>query len=48
MIESGFIGGMGAEDALPFADKAQAQKFAAEKGGRVAAFDEMPDEYIFR
>ncbi|MDO4907575.1 nitrous oxide reductase accessory protein NosL [Neisseria sp.] len=48
VIESGFIGGMGAEDALPFADKAQAQKFAAEKGGRVVAFDEMPDEYIFR
>ncbi|MFC3874400.1 nitrous oxide reductase accessory protein NosL [Neisseria musculi] len=48
VIESGFIGGMGAEDALPFADKAQAQKFAAEKGGRVVAFGEIPDEYIFK
>ena len=47
VIESGFIGGMGAEDALPFADKAQAEKFAKEKGGRVVSFDEMPDSYIF-
>ena len=48
VIESGFIGGMGAEDALPFADKAQAEKFAKEKGGRVVSFDEMPDSYIFK
>ena len=33
MIESRFIGGMGAEDALPFADKAQAEAFAAKNGG---------------
>ena len=31
VIESSFIGGMGAEDALPFADKAQAEKFSKEK-----------------
>ena len=48
VIESSFIGGMGAEDALPFADKAQAEKFAKEKGGRVVGFAEMPDEYIFK
>lgn len=48
VIESSFIGGMGAEDALPFADKAQAEKFAKEKGGRVVGFTEMPDEYIFK
>lgn len=48
VIESGFIGGMGAEDALPFADKAQAQKFAEKKGGRVVTFDEMPEAYIFK
>ena len=39
---------MGAEDALPFADKAQAEKFSKEKGGRVVGFAEMPDEYIFK
>ncbi|MCP1659742.1 nitrous oxide reductase accessory protein NosL [Neisseria perflava] len=48
VIESGFVGGMGAEDALPFADKAQAEKFAQEKGGRVVSFDDMPETYIFK
>ncbi|ROV56259.1 nitrous oxide reductase accessory protein NosL [Neisseria chenwenguii] len=48
VIESGFIGGMGAEDALPFADKAQAEKFAKEKGGKVVGFDQMPEAYIFK
>ena len=48
VIESRFIGGMGAEDALPFADKAQAEAFAAKNGGKVVAFNEMPEEYIFR
>ncbi|MDU5727896.1 MAG: copper-binding protein, partial [Neisseria sp.] len=28
--------------------KAQAEKFAKEKGGRVVGFAEMPDEYIFK
>ncbi|MCF7530446.1 nitrous oxide reductase accessory protein NosL [Neisseria sp. ZJ104] len=48
VIESGFIGGMGAEDALPFADKAKAEQFAQEKGGRVVGFDDMPEAYIFQ
>lgn len=48
VIESRFIGGMGAEDALPFADKAKAEAFAAQNGGRVVRFDEMPEEYIFQ
>lgn len=48
VIDSGFIGGMGSEDALPFADKAQAEKFAQEKGGKVVSFDDMPEAYIFK
>lgn len=48
VIESGFIGGMGAEDALPFADKAAAEKFAKEKGGRVTTFEQIPDEYLYK
>lgn len=48
VIESGFVGGMGAEDALPFAERGAAEQFAAERGGRVVAFHEMPDAYIFR
>ena len=38
VIESSFIGGMGAEDALPFADKAQAEKFAKEKRRQSSRF----------
>ncbi|STZ76623.1 nitrous oxide reductase accessory protein NosL [Bergeriella denitrificans] len=48
VIETGFVGGMGSEDALPFADKAQAEQFAKEKGGKVVGFDEMPEAYIFK
>lgn len=48
VIESGFIGGMGAEDALPFADKAKAEQFVKEKGGKVVQFDNMPEAYIFK
>lgn len=48
VIDSDFIGGMGAEDALPFADKALAEKFATEQGGTVVRFDEMPESYIFQ
>lgn len=48
VIDSGFIGGMGSEDALPFADKAKAEQFAQEKGGKVVSFDEMPEAYIFK
>lgn len=48
VIDSGFVGGMGAEDALPFADKAKAEAFAKEKGGKVVGFDDMPEAYIFK
>ncbi len=48
VIESDFIGGMGAVDALPFADAAKAQQFADQHGGRVVRFDEMPEEFIFK
>lgn len=48
VIDSGFIGGMGAEDALPFGDAAAAERFAKEHGGRVVGFQDMPEEYIFR
>ncbi len=48
VIESKFIGGMGAEDALPFADKGKADAFAAKNGGRVVTFEQMPEKYIFQ
>ena len=33
VIEGGYIGGMGAEDAMPFSDQARAQDFARRHGG---------------
>jgi len=38
-------GGMGAEEAVPFSDKAAAERFAAEHGGRVLAFAEVPRDW---
>ncbi len=46
VIESEFIGGMGAEDALPFGDKAKALEFADKYRGRVVSFNDMPEHYI--
>jgi copper chaperone NosL len=38
-------GGMGAEEAVPFSDKAAAERFSAEHGGRVLAFAEVPRDW---
>ncbi|NYT60994.1 nitrous oxide reductase accessory protein NosL [Alcaligenaceae bacterium] len=46
VIESQFIGGMGAEDALPFGEEAKAQEFAKKHGGRVAVFADIPENYV--
>lgn len=46
VIESQFIGGMGADDALPFGDEAKANEFAQKHGGRVLGFADMPENYI--
>ena len=46
MIGSRARGGMGAEETVPFSDRAAAEKFAAENGGRVVAFADVPREYV--
>ena len=46
VIGSRMKGGMGAEEAVPFSDKAAAEKFATENGGRVVSFAEVPKDYI--
>lgn len=46
VIESEFIGGMGAEDALPFGDESKALEFAQKHHGRVVSFNNMPEHYI--
>jgi copper chaperone NosL len=40
-------GGMGSDEAVPFATEEAAQRFAAENGGRVVRFQDMPRDYIF-
>jgi copper chaperone NosL len=39
-------GGMGAPETVPFSDRAAAEKFTAEYGGRVVTFDEVPRDYV--
>lgn len=39
-------GGMGAMEAAPFKDRAKADAFAAEFGGNVVAYSEIPEAYI--
>jgi copper chaperone NosL len=46
VIGSRARGGMGAEETVPFSDRAAAEKFAAENGGWVVAFADVPREYV--
>jgi copper chaperone NosL len=46
VIGSERMGGMGTAEAVPFADKASANQFAARYRGRVVAFNDIPDDYV--
>jgi copper chaperone NosL len=46
VIGSRMKGGMGADETVPFSDKTAADKFAAENGGRVLSFAEVPQDYV--
>ncbi len=46
VIESRRRGGMGAPEAVPFGNRAAADKFVSLHGGRVVAFDRIPEDYI--
>jgi copper chaperone NosL len=46
VIGSRLKGGMGADEAVPFSDKAAAERFASEHGGRIVSFGDMPRDYI--
>lgn len=46
VIGSGLRGGMGGNEAVPFSDRGAAEKFAAQNGGRVVAFADVPRDYI--
>ena len=46
VVGSGRVGGMGAPEPVPFADKHKAEAFQAEHGGRVLSFADIPREEI--
>lgn len=46
VIESRKQGGMGAPETIPFSDRAAAERFVSENGGRVVAFAEVPHDYV--
>ncbi|CAM5778535.1 nitrous oxide reductase accessory protein NosL [Castellaniella caeni] len=48
LIESRAVGGMGAPDALPFAQLDQAQAYQQQYGGRIVNFKTMPEDYVLR
>jgi copper chaperone NosL len=46
VIGSRIKGGMGGDEAVPFSERAAAETFATENGGRVVGFAEVPRDYI--
>ena len=46
VVGSNRMGGMGAAEAVPFSDRAAADRFAAEHGGRVLAFAQVPRDWV--
>ncbi len=45
VIGSRVKGGMGADETVPFSDRAAAQRFASENGGRLISFADLPRDY---
>jgi len=46
IVDSKMRGGMGANEAVPFATEAAAESFRAEHGGKLARLDDIPDAYV--
>ena len=46
VIGSDMRGGMGAEEPVPFGTEDAAATFAAEHGGEVVGFEEVPEDYV--
>lgn len=46
VIESRKRSGMETDEAVPFRDRAAAEAFAADNGGRVVSFDQIPKTYV--
>ncbi len=46
VIGSRLKGGMGGDEAVPFSNRAAAEKFVTENGGRIVTFDQVPRDYV--
>lgn len=46
VLDGARAGGMGAPETVPFSDRAAAERYAAEQGGRVVAFEDIPTDYV--
>ncbi len=46
VVGSRMKGGMGGNEAVPFSEEAAAEKFAADNGGHVMAFADVPKDYV--
>jgi copper chaperone NosL len=46
VIDSRVKGGMGGDEAVPFSERAAAEKFVAENGGRIVSFADVPHDYV--
>lgn len=46
VIDSRARGGMGGDEVVPFSERAAAEKFVAENGGRIVAFADVPRDYV--
>jgi len=46
VIDSKRTGGMGAAEAVPFGDETSARKFAADFGGKVVIYKDVPRSYV--
>jgi copper chaperone NosL len=46
VVGSAMRGGMGAEEPVPFGDRAAAEAFASRHGGEVVAFEDVPEDYV--
>jgi copper chaperone NosL len=46
VVGSRVRGGMGADEVVPFSERAAAERFAADNGGRVVGFADVPRKYV--
>ncbi len=46
VIGSSARGGMGVDETVPFSERAAAERFAADHGGRVVTFGQVPADYV--